>query len=112
MALVKCPDCGKMVSPRAKVCPDCGCPSEYFEGVIRDEHVLNNVQKEETVEEYTEFVFKNNVIKYPKKAELFAGLFGDFTKIAFDKSKQLVTIYKNLGNADSIVKILQEKPKS
>lgn len=31
MALVKCPDCGKMVSPRAASCPDCGCPAEYFE---------------------------------------------------------------------------------
>lgn len=33
MALVKCPDCGKMVSARAEACPDCGCPAEYFEGL-------------------------------------------------------------------------------
>ena len=31
MALVKCPDCGKMVSPRATSCPVCGCPAEFFE---------------------------------------------------------------------------------
>lgn len=24
MALIKCPDCGKMVSDRAQNCPDCG----------------------------------------------------------------------------------------
>lgn len=30
MALVKCPDCGKMVSPRAEKCPECGCPAKYF----------------------------------------------------------------------------------
>ncbi|WP_297979720.1 hypothetical protein [uncultured Methanobrevibacter sp.] len=30
MALVKCPDCGKMISSRAKQCPDCGCPAEFF----------------------------------------------------------------------------------
>lgn len=30
MALVKCPDCGKMVSERALVCPECGCPRQYF----------------------------------------------------------------------------------
>ena len=30
MALVKCPDCEKMVSPRAQMCPFCGCPSSFF----------------------------------------------------------------------------------
>lgn len=29
MPLVKCPDCGKMVSSRANLCPNCGCPSNY-----------------------------------------------------------------------------------
>ena len=24
--LIKCPDCGKDVSPRAESCPECGCP--------------------------------------------------------------------------------------
>ena len=31
MALMKCPDCGRSVSPRAVACPECGCPAEYFE---------------------------------------------------------------------------------
>lgn len=31
MALVKCPDCEKMISPRVQVCPFCGCPAEFFE---------------------------------------------------------------------------------
>lgn len=26
MALIKCPDCGKEISSRAKSCPNCGCP--------------------------------------------------------------------------------------
>lgn len=30
MALVKCPDCGKMVSERACSCLACGCPAEFF----------------------------------------------------------------------------------
>lgn len=28
MALIKCADCGKEVSDRAKTCPNCGCPIE------------------------------------------------------------------------------------
>lgn len=31
MALLKCPDCEKMVSPRVEACPFCGCPREFFE---------------------------------------------------------------------------------
>jgi hypothetical protein len=30
MGLIKCPDCGKMVSDRAAACPSCGCPSDAF----------------------------------------------------------------------------------
>ena len=28
MALIKCPDCGKMFSEYAECCPECGCPTE------------------------------------------------------------------------------------
>ena len=28
MALIKCPECGGLVSDRAKKCPHCGCPME------------------------------------------------------------------------------------
>jgi len=27
VSLIKCPDCKKKISPRAEVCPNCGCPS-------------------------------------------------------------------------------------
>lgn len=26
MALIKCPECGKEISDKAKACPNCGCP--------------------------------------------------------------------------------------
>ena len=28
MALVKCKECGKEISDKAKTCPNCGCPIE------------------------------------------------------------------------------------
>lgn len=37
MPLVKCPDCGKMVSSRANLCPNCGCHPDYFEDEIASE---------------------------------------------------------------------------
>lgn len=30
MALIKCPECGKEVSDKAKFCPNCGCPSDVL----------------------------------------------------------------------------------
>lgn len=34
MALIKCPDCGKEISDRARTCPFCGCPiGELLESV-------------------------------------------------------------------------------
>ncbi len=30
MALIKCPECGNSISDKAKECPNCGLPAEYF----------------------------------------------------------------------------------
>lgn len=52
MALVKCPDCGKLVSSRALACPECGCPAEYFEENtqldLENKTTLNNKNHEVT----------------------------------------------------------------
>ena len=52
MALLKCPDCGKLVSSRALACPECGCPAEYFEENIQldleNRITLNNKNPEVT----------------------------------------------------------------
>ena len=31
MALIKCPECGRDVSDKAKTCPNCGCPTNRFQ---------------------------------------------------------------------------------
>lgn len=48
MALLKCPDCGKMVSERASVCPECGCPKEYFNEL--EESINANLSEEKDVD--------------------------------------------------------------
>ena len=32
MALIKCPECGKEISDKAKTCPNCGCPIKKITG--------------------------------------------------------------------------------
>lgn len=53
MALKICPDCGKKVSSRANQCPDCGCPSEFFEDVESKEENGTNDQPEKKSSETT-----------------------------------------------------------
>lgn len=40
-ALVPCPDCGREVSPRALMCPGCGCRGEVIEQAARAEQNLS-----------------------------------------------------------------------
>lgn len=103
MALVKCPDCGKMVSTKAAACPECGCPAEFFES--NDEITVTHpiIESPEVDScEYKVFIFKQSSIKYPLNSEKYANLFGDFLRLGFEKFKQLCDVYKKLGNADSI----------
>lgn len=102
MALLKCPDCGKMVSLRAAVCPDCGCPVEFF-NLEQEESMVKTEEKcEPKVNNSISFSFKGNSISYPENSSKFAGLYGDYIKIGFEKFEQLCDVYKNLGNADAV----------
>ena len=95
MALVKCPDCGKMISSRASVCPECGCPANFFVN-------LNQADETKIKDEGVEFIFNGCKVKYPCDTEKFAGLYGDYIKIGFEKYEELCAIYKRLGSADRV----------
>lgn len=103
MALVKCPDCGKMVSARVSACPECGCPAEFFES--GDETpITSNLSEslEVTPTEYKVFNFKECYIKYPVNSKKFANLYGDYLKQGFEYYKQLCNYYTKLGSADLV----------
>ncbi len=52
MALVKCPDCGKMFSERIAACPDCGCPVEF---ATKEEPKVVKYRKYSSVQEAINF---------------------------------------------------------
>ncbi len=43
MALIKCPECGNMISDKAEKCPYCGLPAEYFRSQESPEIDYNNL---------------------------------------------------------------------
>ena len=51
MALIKCPDCGKMFSDRAEKCPACGCPVEHARAIIQKEEEERKREEERRREE-------------------------------------------------------------
>ena len=55
MALIKCPECGKEISDKAAICPNCGCP-------IRREPI-ESLQEEyaEDEEESNSELWKNDI---------------------------------------------------
>lgn len=45
MAIIKCPECGKDVSDKATVCPNCGCPQEELKKSVKIEKEEKNVEE-------------------------------------------------------------------
>ena len=55
MALIKCPDCGKMVSDRAQNCPDCGFPIQEEVQRLND---ITNIEGNDASGEYSNLTEK------------------------------------------------------
>ena len=53
MALIKCPDCGKMFSEYADCCPECGCPTAKAKEVLPPEKESRTVTTNKVVPQKT-----------------------------------------------------------
>ena len=94
MALVKCPDCEKMISARVDSCPFCGCPRKFFLQCEETETVKpqnsndkilaseNLKDDKEVPVEIVSFTLGPKTISYDKRSASFAAMFGDYRKIA------------------------------
>lgn len=130
MGLIKCPDCGKMVSTRVTACPNCGCPSEYFGEESSDNEVgiiqspIPTVGKMElpiqpeekkvdlpttTVKDDIEFKFGRISISYPKSTENIAKLYGKYVKLARDYSAKYVGLYNSAGDMHTVLTSITDK---
>ena len=130
MGLIKCPDCGKMVSTRVAACPNCGCPSEYFGKESADAKVSSFQTPSSTdvkievpiqpkvssgvllapvVKDDIEFKFGRHIISYPKSTENIAKLYGKYEKLARDYSAKYVGLYNSAGDMHTVLTSLTDK---
>ncbi len=108
MALVKCPDCGKLVSERASVCPDCGCPKEYFQKTEKIEKEIAKAENPIKEVEELVFVFGPMRMKYPKTVTKFASMFGDYRKIADTALEEALLKYTSAGTLENAIGTLRK----
>lgn len=123
MALVKCPDCEKMVSPRVDRCPFCGCPAEFFQKMQE----TNKTKKSEEAntqtagtegrqnenkkgpEKHISFDLCGVDVEFSVYIEKFAQLFGTYLKAGDEAYAEMLRLYKEAG---SISKALETLPGS
>jgi hypothetical protein len=120
MALVKCPDCEKMVSSRVDKCPFCGCPASFFEKVETQKE--NNheepkkeepkkIEKVESVdpikvsedEILAQFTILGETITYPKWAKRYISFAKLHNTIAGRGMRELKQRYKDAKDIDKVL---------
>lgn len=96
MALVKCPDCGKMVSPRVTNCPECGCPAQYF---VEDERVSDAVEDKATIQ----FDLLSYSCKIAEDVSMIASELGKYLADADKAEQEIKKRYYGAGNIATVM---------
>ncbi len=85
MALIKCPDCGRDVSDKAKSCPFCGCPVVTPSGTVQ---IRVNPLKSGTG-----LNGRQKVTIYSGNKEIWEGNVGETAEIYFDGPTSVTVKY-------------------
>lgn len=109
MALVKCPDCGKMVSERATICPNCGCPKEFFVSCEEEEQIAEEKETIQDNPKFIEFKVEDHIFRYLESDKNYATMYGSYLQAALAAKTSLESIYDKAGNIVEVLKVLPDK---
>ena len=91
MALIKCPECGKEISERANVCPNCGFPiKEYLENEQKKRDDIQAENRKKKLKNVTEtkhhFQFFSNTISLSIN-DVICGLVQTYVNFSFEHAR-------------------------
>ena len=89
MALIKCPECGKEVSDKAKACPNCGCPIEETNpnGEIKIKFLKSD-------NKFNNFTAAQKVVLRVNGEEKWKGVVGECVELKLDGPSEIWVQYK------------------
>lgn len=106
MALVQCPDCGKMVSDKAKACPNCGCPSSFFAVSEEKTQIHKTEEKGTKIQDQKRVVFRfgGQEFSYLKKDSDCIKALGCYLVMAELVKYIADTAYDRLGGIGAVLR--------
>jgi hypothetical protein len=112
MAMIKCPDCGKDISSRAKACPFCGCPSEYFNlDVQKEENKAAEVKESNNstdIDDTIKFNLCGYSFGYKADAIEYASMLGSYANLAHQAFQALDNQYNKTYSLGEILSSFSE----
>ena len=103
MALIKCLECGNMLSDKASACPHCGCPSE---NLCTSNVVKINLSPMKNPEGNIDGIQKITI--FHGDTPIWEGLSGNVIELSFDKPTEItikyhVSIYNFGGSCTGVI---------
>lgn len=105
MGLVKCPDCGSMISERAENCLKCGCPAKFFVKDNRSNDELSKSQEEVNEIEENNITFNLGPVNvnYSDKIVSFCKIYGKYHKLADELFEDINEKYLKTNDLSEVV---------
>lgn len=110
MALIQCIECGKMISDRATICPNCGCPVEdsCTKIAVVENEMYQNFQTLLNSSKPAVFKFGGFRFEYPSGTEQYAEMIGLFSIFAEAISQFVTTGYDHVGEIEKALESIPE----
>ena len=83
VAMIKCPECGKEISNRAKMCPICGFPieNEFYGGIVK----IKLPRTQEIADGFVGLLISKDVSIYSKGKVIWSGQQGQTASFSIDE---------------------------